>query len=285
MKSPTSTFSHMQSITMVVVAGVFLSTLGLGTRLLEATNSLQLVFYRSVGLVPTVLLFIWLRRGDSKLSASLRINCIGLLCSLCLVGTSIFVVMALTHTSVANAMFVISLAPLAAGIFARLIVKEQLSKVTLLAIAISAVGVLVIVNGALSSKGIIGIIYAFGMLCCYGLFSVTLRLGKEFDMLPCIALHGLILVILLGLYLPSLSIPKHDLAICLLLGSLQLGVGLTLITLASPNVPAAQLVLLAMLEVVLAPIWVWIGVGETPSNNSLIGGVIIIIAICIILYV
>lgn len=265
---------------MVVLAGVFLSTLGIATRLVESASGLQLVFYRSIGLMPTILAVIWMRKGEQSFIQSLRVNHIGLLSSLCLVGTSLFVVLALTNTSVANAMFVISLAPLVAGIFARLLLNEPLSNVTMIAIAISIIGVYVIINGALSTDGLIGIVYAFGMLCCYGLFSVTLRMGREFDMLPCIALHGLIIIIALGLYLPSLSIPAMELAICLILGAIQLGAGLTLITLASPSVPAAQLILLAMLEVVLSPLWVWIGVGEQPSQNALIGGLIIIAAIC-----
>jgi len=264
---------------MVIAAGVFLSTLGIGTRLLDSTSSLQLVFFRSLGLLPTVLIVIWLRKGERSLISALKVNSIGLLSSLCLVGTSVFVVLALTNTSVANAMFVISLAPLVAGIFARLLLKEKLSQVTLISIGVSIIGVLVIINGAISTEGISGILFAFGMLCCYGLFSVTLRMGKEFDMLPCIALHGFILIFALGFYLPSLSIPPKDLLICLILGAVQLGMGLTLITLASPNVPAAQLILLAMLEAVLSPIWVWIGVGEQPSSNALIGGAIIILAI------
>ena len=279
MNSANNTASYKRSVLMVILAGVFLSTLGIGTRLLEGSGGLQLVFYRSVGVLPALLLVIWLRRGSTSFLDLLHIGKLGLLASLCLVGTSIFVVLALTYTSVANAMFIISLAPLVAGMFGWAILGEKLSRITMIAILASLLGVAIIIQGALSTDGWRGIFYAFGMLFCYGLFSVCLRLGKDIDMLPCIALHALILILCLGLWLPSLIISTSDLIICLALGVFQLGAGLTLITLASPNVPAAQLVLLAMLEVVLSPIWVWIGVGEQPSANALIGGVIIMAAI------
>ncbi len=270
---------YKRAIILVIISGVFLSTLGIGTRLLESASGLQVVFYRSIGLLALMLVVQFYREGRGSVRSLLAIGKPGLLCSACLIGTSIFIVQALVNTSVANAMFIISLAPLVAGMFAWLILGEKMSTTTMFATGAALLGVLVIIQGALSTDGMVGIAYAFAMLLCYGLFSVSLRMGKELDMLPCIAVHALLLLIGLGWFLDDLSISTHDLIICLLLGVFQLGMGLVLFTLSSKHVPAAQLTLLAMLEVVLSPIWVWAGVGETPSNSSLIGGAIIIAAI------
>ena len=98
-------------------------------------------------------------------------------------------------------------------------------------------------------------------------------------MLPCIALHTLVLIVGLGLVLEDLSIPPSDLLVCLGLGVFQLALGITLFSLGAKHVPAAQVTLLAMLEIVLNPIWVWLGVGEVVSTPTLIGGAIIISAI------
>lgn len=271
--------AYNRAIILVIISGVFLSTLGIGTRLLESANGLQVVFYRSIGLLALMLTVQVYQNGRNTFKNTLAIGKPGLICSLCLIGTSIFIVQALLNTSVANAMFIISLAPLVAGLFAWLILGEKMSAATMLATAIALVGVLIIIQGALSTDGLKGIAFAFGMLACYGLFSVSLRMGKNLDMLPCISLHALLLLVGLGVFVDDLSITQHDLIICLLLGVFQLGLGLLLFTLSSKHVPAAQLTLLAMLEVVLSPIWVWLGVDETPSASTLIGGAVIIGAI------
>ena len=270
-----------KAILLAISAGVFLSLLGIGTRLLEDTSAFKLVFYRSIGLVLFLAPMIFYQNRSNLASVLHSFGRNDVLASLCLVGTSIFVVLALMNTSVANAMFVISLSPLVAGVFAWIILGEKLRSSTVIAITISIIGVFIIVNDSLSTDGIIGIVYAFGMLFCYGVFSVALRLGHNKDMLPCIAFHGLILIIVLPLFIEDLIISYNDLLLCLCLGVVQLGMGMLLFTYASKSIPAAQLVLLAMLEVVLSPVWVWLIVGEKPSDASLAGGCIIISAICV----
>ncbi|MFT6712184.1 MAG: DME family drug/metabolite transporter [Arenicella sp.] len=140
-------------------------------------------------------------------------------------------------------------------------------------------GVFIIINGALSSDGLRGITYAFLMAFCYGLFNVTLRRGKNQDMLPAICWSSYVLVVVLGLAVDDLTIPRSDLLICLSLGVFQIGLGGFLLIAGSKHVPAAQLALLAMLEVVLNPIWVWLGAGEVPATATLIGGLVILSAI------
>ncbi|GAA6139001.1 DMT family transporter [Arenicella sp. 4NH20-0111] len=271
--------NYNRAITMVIIAGAFLSTLGIGSRLLESASGMQVVFYRSIGLLITMTLIIAFRERNNFWNSFIQIGKTGIYSSICLVGTSIFVVLAVMNTSVANAMFIISLTPLIAGLFAWLLLREKMTVTTIIATIIALIGVFVIINGAISTDGALGIVYAFAMLMCYGMFSVTLRMGKDVDMLPCIALHAAILLVILTPSLPTLSITLHDLLICLGLGVFQLGVGLTLLTIGSKSIPAAQLTLLAMLEVVLSPVWVWIGVGESPSKSTMIGGAIIISAI------
>ncbi len=270
---------YQRAVIYVILAGACLSTLGIGTRLLESASGLQVVFYRSIGTGGSVLLFLAYLHGRALPSRFIAIGKIGLLATACLVGASIFIVLAVVNTSVANAMFIISLAPLVAGLMAWLLIGERVSKTTLIASAIALAGVVTIVQGALSTDGTLGIIYAFIMLLCYGLFSVCLRIGRDVDMLPCACLQAFLLVIGLGLVLDDLSIPMNDLLICLALGVFQLGLGTVLLIYGSKHVPAAQLTLLAMLEIVLNPIWVWLGVGEEPSQAALIGGAIILVAV------
>jgi Predicted permeases len=274
---------YQKAVFMVVLAGACLSTLGIGTRLMESATGLQVVFFRSIGTATAMLIFLVWRYRAQTISRFTSIGSVGVAAIFCLCGASIFIVLAVSYTSVANAMFIISLAPLVAGLFAWLLIGEKVSKATLIASGIALSGVLIIVQGALTTDGLLGIGFAFLMLICYGSFSVCLRIGKDIDMLPCVALHAIALFIGLGLTMPllgiSMTIPLNDILICLALGVFQLALGTTLLTLGARHVPAAQLTLLAMLEIVLNPIWVWLGVGEVPTNSSLIGGAIILSAI------
>jgi len=71
----------------------------------------------------------------------------------------------------------------------------------------------------------------------------------------------------------------RDMFISLYLGVFQVGLGFTLVVLGSRHVPAAQVGLLALVEPILAPIWVWMGVGEVPGLATIVGGTIIFFAI------
>jgi len=271
---------YQRAVLMVVFAGVFLSTLGLGTRLMESTSGLQIVLYRSVSLAVVSTLWLLFKSRIGFVAEFKQAGRIGMVSALCFSGASIFLVLAVVTTSVANAMFIISLAPLAAGLFAWGLLNERVYKKTWIAFGMALLGVFVIVDGALSTTGTLGIVYAVLALICYGLFSVSLRWGKDQDMLPAVCLSSYMLIIGLSLGLEDLSISSQDLVLCLLLGVFQLGLGVLLLIKGSKHVPAAQLTLLAMLEVVLNPIWVWLGVGEVPSNAALLGGFIIFLAIC-----
>jgi len=67
--------------------------------------------------------------------------------------------------------------------------------------------------------------------------------------------------------------------LCLAMGVVQIGVGLALFTMGSRHVPAAELALLSMTEVILAPLWVWFGMGEVPTATTLLGGLVVLGAI------
>lgn len=271
---------YKRAVLMVVFAGIFLSTLGLGTRLMESASGLQIVLYRSVSLSVVATLWLLFKSRNGFINEFKQAGRIGVVSALCFSGASIFLVLAVVTTTVANAMFIISLAPLCGGLLAWVFLSERVHKKTWFAFAIALVGVLFIINGALSTTGTLGIVYAFLALICYGSFSVSLRWGKDQDMLPAVCLSSYLLIIGLALALDDLSVPSNDLIICLLLGVFQLGLGVLLLIKGSKHVPAAQLILLAMLEVVLNPVWVWLGVGEVPSYTTLIGGGIIFLGIC-----
>ena len=270
---------YQQSVALIIIGGVFLSTLGLGVRMMEQADSYQITFYRAISQAVFMTLVLWGRNREGLLDSFALAGKPGFIAGLMFSGASIFLILSLTHTTVANAMFVTSLAPFLAAILAWIFLREKVSGSTMLAILIAIIGVAIMINGALSSEGMLGIFYGFGMAFFYAGFTVALRTIKQGDTMVATCWGSYLVLILIGLFVSDLSINTHDLILCLLLGIFQLGLGGICIVLGARHVPAAQIALLAMLEVVLSPIWVWLGVGETPSSMTLIGGGFIFFAI------
>jgi DME family drug/metabolite transporter len=102
-------------------------------------------------------------------------------------------------------------------------------------------------------------------------------------MLPSVFLSGIFAIILMGLICWKLGLTlilsPNDGLISAGMGIFQIGAGLVLFTLGPKTVPAAELVLLSMSEVLLGPLWVWIFLGETASVNTLTGGLVLLAAI------
>lgn len=271
--------AYHRAVLLIIIGGVFLSSSGIAIRSLEAASGMQIVFYRALGMaVFMALAVLWQHKANTVL-AFRSIDKQGILAGVFFSLASFAIVYALLNTTVANAMFIVSLAPLFAAVLAWFFLHETVQTRTWLAIGLACLGVLVMVGGALSGDGMLGILYAFVMAISYGAFSVCIRAGRGSDMIPAICVSGFALAGVSSLWVADFSLPTNDLLICLGLGVFQVGIGGLCLTIAAKHVPAAQITLLAMLEVVLNPLWVWLGIGETPALATLIGGAMILCAI------
>ena len=267
----------------VIMAGILWSMIGIGIRMIESANVWQILLYRSLSLV--IFLFIVLIITTKKnpfiliyqSKTSVFIAAIGLFIAY---SGGIY---AVQNTSVANAMLLFASAPLITSILGYYFLKEKVSLHTLLSILIAFSGIILMfldsfgnnsINGSIS-----GIISAFG----FSIFTVSLRWGKQNNMLPSVFLSGLLAilmtVIICKIQNHNLIIEKYDAFYALFLGIFQVGIGLILYTAGSKTVPAAELTLLSLCEVLLAPIWVWIFLGEGATRLTFIGGFILLIAI------
>jgi drug/metabolite transporter (DMT)-like permease len=98
---------------------------------------------------------------------------------------------------------------------------------------------------------------------------------------PTVLLAGLIaIVVALPMGWP-LTASWHDVGVLAVMGTFQLGLGCLLLTLAAPHISAVEIGLLSLLETILGPLWVWLGVGERPSDSALLGGVIVLSALVV----
>jgi len=81
------------------------------------------------------------------------------------------------------------------------------------------------------------------------------------------------------IYIPLFTLSANDTGIAFALGVFQVAMGLAIYTIGSKVVPAAELALLSMTEVLLGPFWVWLFLGEKTSAYTLAGGLILLLAI------
>jgi len=276
--------NYSRGLFYALLAGVFLSSGGLMVRFLGDADPWTVLFYRSLAFSVTVLLFmLWRYRGDF-LQRVLKIRAIDLLVSLFLALGFLFYLMSLYYTSVANTVLLLSTGPFFAAILGMVILGEPVSRTTWLSMALAICGVAIMVSKGVSVDDALGMLLAILAVLAYASMLVVLRSVKEPDgrpreVLPAVALAGLLAALFSIPMIDSFALSHADFFVSLCFGTIQVGAGFILITLATQTVPAAQVALLSLTETALAPLWVWLVFTETPGANTLLGGAIILAAV------
>ncbi len=281
--SATATPGYLRGVALVLLAGVCWSSMGLGIRLLEEASPWQLLFYRSLSLTAFLIVFIALRNGGRVAPTFRLAGRSAALGGLALVAAFSGGVVAIVETTVANAMFLFATAPFFAAVLGRLLLGEPVRRATWIAMSVATLGIVVMVAEAISFGAILGNLAAVISALGFAFFTIALRWGRNGDMLPAVVYAGLYTVVFAGgICLATgqgLAVPAGDLGIALGMGTFQVGAGLACYTLGSKAVPAAELALLSMTEVVLGPIWVWLALGEVAGPFTLAGGALLMVAI------
>lgn len=270
---------YLQGVAMVSVGALCLSTSGIVLRHMEAADGWQILFYRSLAYVATVLAFLTIRHGSGVGRSFMRIGRGGLLIVVTLGLGFIGYVFALLMTSVANAMFVISTAPFFAALLAWIVLGERVTPATRLAIVAAMAGVGIMFAGGYAGGRLLGSLVALVPPITFAVMVVVIRRSPAVDMIPAICLAGLVSAAISALMVERFAIPVDDLLRCLYLGTFQAGAGFILVSLGARYVPAAGVALFNLTEVVLNPIWVWIGVNEVPELWTLVGGSVVLASV------
>ena len=275
--------SYRHGVILVLLAGVFWSTMGLGIRYIEAANVWQILFYRSLALAPFLFLVVAVRSGGRPLPVIRKVGLAGVVGGLGLVIAFAGGIFALQATTVANAMFLFAVAPFIVALLSWLILREAVRKATWIAMAIAVTGISIMVWEGISLGQFRGNAAALLSALGFAVFTIALRWRKLDDMMPTVFLAGIFAIFTSGLVCYSASytlvISLNDILISLSLGVFQVGTGLAVYTIGSKVVPAAELALLSMSEVVLGPFWVWIVLGETVAPYTLMGGAVLLSAL------
>ena len=275
--------TYARGVLLVVLAGLLWSFMGLAVRHIETAGTWAILFWRSAGMVPVLLAFIAWRSGGHPLERLRRVGVAGVLGALGLVFAFAGAIYALQATMVANAVFLFAASPFIAALLGWIILREPVRPATWAAIAVAGVGMFVMVRDGLAGGETAGNLAALLSAFGFAAFTLTLRWGKLEDMMPAVVLGGLFSMavagVVLGVRAEVLAVPARDIAISVAMGAGMLATGMALYTLGSRVVPAADLTLLSMVEVLLAPVWVWLVLGETASAGTFLGGGILLLAI------
>ncbi len=267
-------------LSYMFVATLFTSIAGIVLRLVEAADGWQVLFYRSSALVVTLVPFIAWRYGARAGRAFWAIGRTGLVAALSLAAAFSLFIFALFETTVANVVFTVGLAPFFAALFAWVALREALAPSTWVAILVSLAGIGLMFGDGLVAGTLMGNALALGCSLSYSAALVAMRKGREVDMIPAVCLAGALAAAVAAVAAPAgLAVSGRDLGLAATLGVVQLGFQYILVTTAIRHVPAAEVALIGRASLVLAPIWVWLGVGEVPSGLTLAGGAVVFLAI------
>lgn len=274
---------YRTGVLLVLVAAVLWSLMGLMIRQIEEAGTWAVLFWRSAGMVPVLLIVIRLRKGPGVLAKVIAVGWPGVIGGLGLVLAFAGAIFAIQATTVANAVFLFSAAPFLTAILGWVLLREPVRMATWGAIALAGIGMFVMVREGLAAGALAGNVAALLSALGFAIFTIALRWGKLAEMMPAVVLGGVFSMLTAGIVsmvqAETLMVPLHDIAIAMGMGAVILAIGMALYTLGSRIIPAAELTLLSMVEVMLAPVWVWLLLGETASAGTFAGGAILLAAV------
>ena len=275
--------SYRTGVALVLGAAVLLSLNALAIRLMGDAGTWQVLFYRSLSMVPVLFLTVAIRSGGYPFDRIRAAGWAGLVGGTGLVFAFAGAIFAIQATTVANAVFLFAAAPLFTAVIAWLILREPVRRATWAAIALAGIGIFVMVREGLSIGAGWGNLAAIASAAGFSAFTIALRWGRVANMLPSVLIGGVLSILVAGAVIAvrgeSFALPPRAIAIALLMGAVLLAFGLAIYTVGSRVVEAAELGLLSMAEVMLAPVWVWLFLGESTSIGTLLGGAILLAAI------
>lgn len=267
-------------------AGLCWSLGGIIVRKLTLADVWEIVFWRAMFMALFLGMLLLALRGRGALASVRGIGVAGVISSACLAVQIYCFILALTNTTAANTFVLMSLSPLTAALVGWLFLRERVAWHTWAAIGCALGGIVIMFGEGLGGGRWLGNLYALGVPIAYACQILFVRKvrgqrGQAPDLLPTVFLGG-VLALIPALFLGwPLEAAARDVSFLALMGCVQLGLGCLLMTLAVRHLRAAEIGLLSLTETILAPLWVWLGVGEAPGATALAGAVLIVSALLV----
>ncbi len=275
------------AIPIVVFAGLLWSFGPLVVRNMDDPGLVpwQYLFTRGLVIFSLLNIYLFFNEGMEFYKNYLRIGIAGIIGGVGLGTAMITFIWSITNTSTAITLLCLSAMPFITALLGFLFLKEKIRPSVWAAIFVASTGVAIMAFDSVSIGSINGLIYGLASALGFSIFSVSLRWKKETPKFTTVAIAGLFccifsITILIQKDLNFLSSSKNE-GLFAIHGTLVC-LGLILYSIGSKNLPAAELTLLSLTEVIGGIFWVWIpilGINEIPTNNTIIGGFLIFMSI------
>ncbi len=240
------------------------------------TDPWDIVFWRATGHVLCFPVALWWLWGRSALVDLRAVGKPALAVAFFMACTLIFHVLAMTRTTVANVLILQSMSPLLVAVLAWLFLDERLRASGWFILAIAFAGLALVIGGSLGGGDMTGDLFALVVAVCSAAHVTIIRRHRARN-LAAVTLPAAILAAGVSLFFAQpLAVSLADIGLLILLGGVQMSLGLTCFILALRHLPAAEVTLIALLEPILGPIWVWLVIGEQPAATTIVGGVIVL---------
>ncbi len=268
----------------MLVAPVLWSTAGVVTRHLQKAPAFEQVYWRSLFCFVFVSAFLLLRKD----SFSKTFNKPALFSGAMWAVMFTAFVFALSMTSTANTLIVMSVSPVVTTLAAWIVLREPVPLRTVIAGIAAGAGIAWMAAGdldSLSARDGNGMLLALLVPIASAANLVALRAmarkseGVRVDLVPAVMIGGLLSFLLALPFALPFQASGRDIALLAFLGFFQLGVPCMLMVVAARVLRPPELALLALLEVVLGVLWTWLFAGETPSAATLSGGAMVLAAL------
>jgi drug/metabolite transporter, DME family len=292
--SPSRPISYGLGVILAASGALCWSMGGALVRLTQDIDAWQIVFYRSVTVLICMGFWLGIRHSASLPLRMKEAGLNGFVAGLAVALAGLTFIISLFYTTVAQSIFMVGLAPFFSAFLGLWILRERVPHITWVAMLIALTGMAVILYGAASSSGsVIGAMISIYSAFSFSCYSIALRWGQRTDMSVALIWNAFILIVVTAsvLLLPTGLRGQHgpqefligfpNLAACIIMGAIQLTLGLMLYTWGSRAVPAAQLSLIALVEPTVSPLWAWLAVNELPPLATFAGGTVILVAIAV----
>ena len=275
------------AIPIVLIAGLFWSFGPLVIRYVDQPELFPWQYLFARGLIIFIILnfYLYLNEGTRFVKNYLRIGLSGMVGSVGLASAMMSFIWSITHTSVAITLLCLAAMPLITALLGFIFLKEKISINAWISIVIAAIGIYIMAMNDQKIDNTTGLVFGLTSAFGFSIFSISLRWRKETPQFTTVSLAGLICA-LFSFYIiiqsnSSLFSSSKNEMLFSLHGTLVC-IGLILYSIGSKHLPAAELTLLSLTEVIGGIFWVWLplfGINEVPSTNTIIGGFLIFISL------
>ena len=275
------------AIPIVLLAGIFWSFGPYVVRHMDQSQLIpwQYLFTRGIVIFILLNIYLFLNEGIKFYKNYLKIGISGIIGGVALGTAMITFIWSISNTSAAVTLLCLAAMPFITALLGFMFLKERISLTVWISIFVAAFGIIVMALGNLEKNTLPGLIFGLASALGFSIFSVTLRWRKETPKFTTVAIAGLFCCLFSSIFilindLSFLSTNKNE-ALFATHGTLVCS-GLILYSIGSKNIPATDLTLLSLTEVIGGIFWVWLpwlGINEVPSTNTIIGGFFIFVAI------